>query len=242
MFSLGRPWPAPGPDRRRGRPGRHLCHPHQRDRRPAGCCRRGRGLQALGSGGARLPQPEDHRPGAAPDPPLARGPGPRPCAGLHAGLLPGLAPASGAGAAVLHRRDAADRSDPVAAAQRSAAAAAKASRRQLADGTPAHSFRTLLEHLATLTRNQVHLLQQPYPITPALLATPPRSSAAPSTWSAPRSHSSSPSQNPSTQTTPIPLVTRGQPHPTTRNFGLASTRKASCSAGGKAISTAPARR
>jgi hypothetical protein len=87
-------------------------------------------------------------------------------------LLPGLAPASGAGAAVLHRRDAADRSDPVAAAQRSAAAAAKASRRRLADGTPAHSFRTLLEHLASLTRNQVHLLQQPYPVTTELLATP----------------------------------------------------------------------
>lgn len=64
------------------------------------------------------------------------------------------------------------RSDPVAAAQRSAAAAAKASRRRLADGTPAHSFRTLLEHLASLTRNQVHLLQQPYPVTTELLATP----------------------------------------------------------------------
>jgi hypothetical protein len=37
---------------------------------------------------------------------------------------------------------------------------------------PAHSFRTLLEHLATLTANQVHLLQQPYPVTTELLATP----------------------------------------------------------------------
>jgi hypothetical protein len=84
-------------------PGRHLRHPHPGGRRPAGHRRRGRGLQAAGRGGARLPQPQDHRPGAAPDPPLARRPGARPRAGLHAGLLPGLAPAAGAGAAVLHR-------------------------------------------------------------------------------------------------------------------------------------------
>jgi hypothetical protein len=64
------------------------------------------------------------------------------------------------------------RTDPVAVAQRSAAATAKASRRQLADGTPTHSLRTLLDHLGTLTRNQVHLAQQPSPITAELLATP----------------------------------------------------------------------
>jgi hypothetical protein len=64
------------------------------------------------------------------------------------------------------------RTDPVAPAQRSAQATAKASRRQLADGTPTHSFRTLLDHLATLTRNQLHLLQQPHPVTTELLATP----------------------------------------------------------------------
>jgi hypothetical protein len=64
------------------------------------------------------------------------------------------------------------RTDPVAPAQRSAEAVAKASRRHLADATPTHSFRTLLEHLATLTRNQVHLLQQPHPATTELLATP----------------------------------------------------------------------
>jgi hypothetical protein len=64
------------------------------------------------------------------------------------------------------------RTDPVAPAQRSADAAAKASRRQLPDGTPTHSFRTLLEHLATLTRNQVHFAEQPHPVTTELLATP----------------------------------------------------------------------
>ncbi|MHB1774316.1 MAG: IS1634 family transposase [Acidimicrobiales bacterium] len=43
--------------------------------------------------------------------------------------------------------------DPVAPAQRSAAAQAKASRHVLADGTPVHSFATLMAELATLVRN-----------------------------------------------------------------------------------------
>ncbi len=38
-------------------------------------------------------------------------------------------------------------------AQRSAAAEEKAARHTLADGTPAHSFRTLLEDLSTIVRN-----------------------------------------------------------------------------------------
>jgi hypothetical protein len=64
------------------------------------------------------------------------------------------------------------RTDPVAPARRSADAAAKASRQQLADGTPVHSFRSLLDHLGTLTRNQVHFTPQPRPVTTELLATP----------------------------------------------------------------------
>jgi hypothetical protein len=64
------------------------------------------------------------------------------------------------------------RTDPVAPAQRSADATAKASHRQLADGTPTHSFRSLLDHLGTLTRNQVCFTQQPRPVTTELLATP----------------------------------------------------------------------
>jgi hypothetical protein len=47
------------------------------------------------------------------------------------------------------------RDKPVAPAQRSPAALAKASRRTAADGTPLRSFRGLLEHLATLTRNDI---------------------------------------------------------------------------------------
>jgi transposase len=43
--------------------------------------------------------------------------------------------------------------DPVAAAKRSAAALAKAARHTLDDGTPAHSFASLLEELATVVRN-----------------------------------------------------------------------------------------
>ncbi|WP_442411658.1 IS1634 family transposase [Mycobacterium sp.] len=47
------------------------------------------------------------------------------------------------------------RDNPVAAAQRSPEADAKASRKHNADGNPLRSFRGLLDHLATLTRNQI---------------------------------------------------------------------------------------
>ncbi len=43
--------------------------------------------------------------------------------------------------------------DPVAPAKRSADADRKAAPHQLDDGTPAHSFRTLLEDLASIVRN-----------------------------------------------------------------------------------------
>ena len=49
--------------------------------------------------------------------------------------------------------DANYRRDPVAPAQRSAKALRKASTHHLADGSPAHSFRTLLEELACVVRN-----------------------------------------------------------------------------------------
>lgn len=47
------------------------------------------------------------------------------------------------------------RDNPVAPAQRSPAAQAKASRQQNPDGTALRSFRALLNHLATLTRNRI---------------------------------------------------------------------------------------
>jgi len=43
--------------------------------------------------------------------------------------------------------------DPLAAAQRSEAALAKVARRTLKDGSPVHSFRTLLQELSTIVRN-----------------------------------------------------------------------------------------
>ena len=43
--------------------------------------------------------------------------------------------------------------DPVAPAERSAAAKAKVARRRHEDGTPIHSFPTLLAELATIVRN-----------------------------------------------------------------------------------------
>jgi hypothetical protein len=48
-----------------------------------------------------------------------------------------------------------ERPDPVAPARRSPAATRKASTQQTADNTPAHSFHTLLAHLATLTRDDI---------------------------------------------------------------------------------------
>jgi hypothetical protein len=47
--------------------------------------------------------------------------------------------------------------DPVAPAQRSPAALQKARTQRLADGSSAHSFTTLVEELATLTRNRVRM-------------------------------------------------------------------------------------
>lgn len=50
-----------------------------------------------------------------------------------------------------------DSIDPVAPAKRSRTADLKASTRNTADGDPAHSFTSLLNHLATLTRNHIHI-------------------------------------------------------------------------------------
>jgi len=50
-------------------------------------------------------------------------------------------------------QDAKQKRDPVAPAVRSAAAQRKAHTRILTDGSPAHSFRTLIEDLDTIVRN-----------------------------------------------------------------------------------------
>jgi hypothetical protein len=51
--------------------------------------------------------------------------------------------------------------DPVAPAKRSKAALAKAARHRLEDGTPVHSFSTLLAELATIVRNTCRTPQAP---------------------------------------------------------------------------------
>jgi hypothetical protein len=66
----------------------------------------------------------------------------------------------------------ADLPDPVAPAARSDAALAKTRSHELADGTPAHSFKTLLAELATLTRNLVVPAGAPDEAAFEIIATP----------------------------------------------------------------------
>lgn len=65
-----------------------------------------------------------------------------------------------------------ERADPVAPARRSAQAQAKASTRRTAGGETTHSFASLLDHLATLTRNEVRVAGGAEGTTIQLLATP----------------------------------------------------------------------
>ena len=60
-----------------------------------------------------------------------------------------------------HPAAAAARPSPVAAAQVSPAAQSKAARKRTAEGRPVHSFRSLLQDLATLTRNLVRFGDAP---------------------------------------------------------------------------------
>ena len=62
--------------------------------------------------------------------------------------------------------------DPVAPALRSTAAQHKASTRTTAENEPAYSFTSLLDHLATLTRNRIHIAGQDQSIGFDLVATP----------------------------------------------------------------------
>jgi Transposase DDE domain len=64
------------------------------------------------------------------------------------------------------------RPDPVAPAQRSPAAQAKASRQRTTTGEPAHSLATLLDHLATLTRDTIVFADSGVTIDKLALPTP----------------------------------------------------------------------
>ena len=115
------------------------------------------------------------------------------------------------------------RDNPVAPAQRSPQAQAKASTQHDPDGNPLRSFRGLLDHLATLTRNDIHyhgtnatvptlaeptpdqrrafdLIGTPIPLTAARTTTPARPAK--------------------------PQVNQKSTHPKRRNFGLERGQKA----------------
>ena len=64
------------------------------------------------------------------------------------------------------------REDPVAPAQRSEQALAKAHTQRLPDGSPVHSFRSLLQELATLTRNTLRLADSPHTFEQLAIPTP----------------------------------------------------------------------
>jgi hypothetical protein len=66
-----------------------------------------------------------------------------------------------------------DRDNPVAPAQRSTAAARKASRHRDTNDNPVRSFRGLLDHLATLTRNDLRYGPDTGPVVPTLAEATP---------------------------------------------------------------------
>jgi hypothetical protein len=78
-------------------------------------------------------------------------------ADLHARLLPHLAPAPRLGAADLHRREPAPAGKPRRPGPPLGSRPGQGSAQRDPAGRPCRSFRGLLEHLATLTRNQVRL-------------------------------------------------------------------------------------
>ena len=94
----------PRPHRRRSRPRRHLRATHHRARRPARPRRGRHRLQEPRQRRTRLPHHQGRRPGPTAHPPPPRRPRQSPRADLHAGLLPGLAPAPSLGADDIHRR------------------------------------------------------------------------------------------------------------------------------------------
>ena len=149
------PWHA---GRRRSTPkppwtGSTSCAPPSRP--PARRPRRGHRLQEPQIRRAGLPLDQIRRPGPAPGLPPAGRTRPGPRADLHARLLPHLAPTPAWAPLTFTDENPPAPDNPVAPARRSAAAQAKASARHDPAGRPYRSFRGLLDHLATLTRNRV---------------------------------------------------------------------------------------
>ena len=115
-----------------------------------------------------------------------------------------------------------ERTDAVAPAQRSKHAQAKASHQTHPDGRPIHSFQSLLEHLATLTRNTTTLTQAE--LTIDIVADPTPTSRPPTTSSAAPSPPTSADvdRNPATRNHKTPVET---PRWLVRNGGLANAVK-----------------
>ena len=72
---------------------------------------------------------------------------------------------------------AAKRTDPVGAAQRSDAALTKAAPKHTDDGTPVHSFTSLLADLATICANHIHPIGDMPAFTMLTSPTPPQRQA-----------------------------------------------------------------
>ena len=164
--------PQPPADRRRGRPGRHLRHPHQRPRAHPhtaaavtaykNLANVERDFRHIKADDLQL-RPIHHR---LEDRVRAHVLIAMLAAYLIWHLRATLAPLT------FTDEHPPTRTDPVAPAQRSAAAARKASRQTSHDDQPVRSFRGLLEHLATLTRNDIQYGPNG-PIVPTLAAPTP---------------------------------------------------------------------
>ena len=123
--------------------------------------RRGRRaeLQIPVPGGTRLPLHQDRRSSGSPGASLACRSGPRARLPVHARLLSGMAHAPEAGAAAVRRhrqgRGRGGERERRGQGPTLAARDPEANDRHTAEGTPVHSFRTLLADLATLARNTI---------------------------------------------------------------------------------------
>ena len=144
----------------RGRPRRTVRGAHQRARDRTRCPRDRARVQASEHGGAGLPQPQDRGPQSPPGVPSQRRAGPRPRVAVQAGLLRGMAHArSGLRRCCSTTRTATVPKPPARPSWRRpkcrGAHKPRPRTKRTAEGDPVHSFRNLLAHLATVTRNTV---------------------------------------------------------------------------------------
>ena len=146
--------------RRRSRPRWPVHRAHQRARHRARCRAHRARLQGIERRRACVPQPQDGGPESAPDLSLRWRPRARPRLPVHARLLCRMAHAPTAQTVAVRRT----RSPTwprllapsiVAPAEVSPSAQDKARRKRTASGEPVHSFRTLLDDLATVANNRV---------------------------------------------------------------------------------------